>query len=148
MSLLRNRTNRARCYASRRGAAAVEFAMTAPILFMVLFAALELGRMSMLRQTVSNAAYEAVRTCIVPGATNAEGVAAARGVLASVGATGYTITVTPATITDTTPSVTAEVAVPFSTNMWVTPLFSKNGSASATCTMSRDWMVSTRQTAQ
>ena len=122
--------------------------MTAPILFMLLFAALELGRMNMIRQTVNNAAYEAARTCIVPGATNAEGVAAAQG---SAGVHRrhrlHRSRVTPATITDTTPSVTATVAVPYSTNMWVTPLYSTNGSASATCTMARDWVVSTRQTA-
>ena len=148
MSALRDRTKRVRCFLSRRGAAAVEFAMTVPLFFMLLFGALELGRMNMIRQTVNNAAYEAVRTCIVPGATNAEGVAAARSVLTSVGVTGYTIHVTPGTITDATPSVTAVVAVPYSTNMWVTPLYSRNVSASATCTMARDWVVSTRQTAQ
>ena len=148
MSALSDRTNRVRCFPSRHGATAVEFAMTAPILFMLLFGALELGRMNMIRHTGDNAAYEAVRTCIVPGATNAEGVAAARSVLDSIFVTGYTTTVTPATITDTTRSVTAEVAVPYANNMWVTPLYSKNGSTSATCTMARDWVVSTRQTAQ
>jgi Flp pilus assembly protein TadG len=147
MCAWRSRTNRGQRFRGRRGAAAVEFAMTVPIVFMLLFAALELGRMNMIRQTANNAAYEAMRTCVVPGATNAEGVAAAQKLLASIGVTGYTITVTPATITDTTPSVTATVAVPYSTNMWVTPLYSNNRSASVTCTMTRDWVVSTRQTA-
>jgi len=132
----------------RRGAAAVEFALTAPILFLFLFAALELGRMNMIRQTANNAAYEAVRTCAVPGATNAEGVAKATYILESIGVANYTVTVTPATILDNTTSVTANITVPYSTNMWVAPLFSASGSANASCTMARDWVVSTRLSAE
>jgi Flp pilus assembly protein TadG len=129
---------------NRSGVAAVEFALTAPILFMFLFAALEFSRMNMIRETVNNAAYEAVRTCIVPGATNAEGVSAATGLLATIGVSGASVQVTPATITDTTSSVTATVTVPYAQNMWINPIFSKTGSAAATCTLSRDWVVSTR----
>ena len=129
---------------SRRGAAAVEFALTAPILFMLLFAALEFGRMNMIRETVNNAAYEAARSCIVPGATNAEGVSAANAILQSIGVINSTVQVQPATITDTTPSVTATITVPYNSNMWVTPLYSKDGSATATCTLTRDWVISTR----
>jgi hypothetical protein len=71
-------------------------------------------------------------------------VAAASSVLNSIGVTGYTINVSPGTITDTTPSVTATISVPYRTNMWVTPLYSQTGSASAACTLARDWIVSTR----
>ena len=147
MSALRRRTNPVRRFPRRCGVAAVEFAMMVPIVFLLLFAALELGRMNMIRQTVNNAAYEAVRTCIVPGATHAEGEDAARNLLVSIGVTGYTITLTPDTITDTTSSVTAEVTVPYSINLWAKPVYVTTGSASATCTMTRDWVVSTRQTA-
>jgi len=80
----------------------------------------------------------------VPGATNAEGVASATTILSSIGVSGYTVTVSPSTILDNTTSVTANVTVPYSTNMWVAPLFSRTGSASASCTMTRDWVVSTR----
>ena len=97
MFALRYRTNRVGRFPGRRGAAAVEFAVTAPILFMLLFGALELGRMNMIRQTANNAAYEAARTCIVPGATNAEGVAAAKAVLASIGVTCPDPVITPGT---------------------------------------------------
>jgi Flp pilus assembly protein TadG len=129
----------------RRGAAAIEFAMTVPVLFLLLFGALELGRMNMIRQTANNAAYEAARCCAVPGATAAEGVAAAQKLLSSIGANGATITITPATIVNSTTSVTATVTIPYSTNVWVKPLYATSGSATATCTLTRDWVVSTRQ---
>lgn len=151
MFALRDRTNRGRRSAARRGTAAVEFALTAPLLFLLLLGSLELGRMNMIKQTANNAAYEAARTCIVPGATKAEGVAAARAILNSIGVTcpDPVIVLDPVTtdITDTTLSVTATVVVEYKTNMWGTSLFSKTGSASASCKLTRDWAVSTRSSA-
>ena len=138
------RHNRTRRSPKRLGAAAVEFALTAPILFMLLFAALEFGRVNMIRETVSNAAYEAARTCIVPGATNAEGVDAADRIIRSIGVRDAKIQIQPSTITDTTPSVTATVTVPYNTNLWMPPFYFADGSASTTCTLIRDWAVSTR----
>lgn len=118
--------------------------MTVPILFMLLFGALEFARMNMIRETAKNAVYEAARTCIVPGATKAEGEAAANAILRSIGVSNADVRVDPPTITDTTPTVRATVTIPYNSNMWVTPFYSKDGSASATCTLTRDWVVSTR----
>ena len=104
MSALRRRTNRIRRFPGRRGAAAVEFAMTVPILFMLLFAALELGRMNMIRQTANNAAYEAARD-VRRARRHQRGRRGRRPEIADVHRRhcGDTVTVTPATITDTTP---------------------------------------------
>ena len=132
----------------RRGTTAVEFAITAPILLFLLFASLELSRVNMIRQTANNAAYEAARTCIVPGATNAEGVAAAQFLLGSIGVIGSNITITPGTITDNTTEITATVDVPYSGNLWAEAMFFPSGSSTATCTLARDWVVSTRQAPQ
>jgi Flp pilus assembly protein TadG len=128
----------------RRGAVSVEFALTFPILFLLLLGALELGRMNMIRETVNNAAYDAARTCIVPGATNKEGVDAATAILNSIGVSNGTVQVQPSTITDTTPTVSATVSVPYSTNMWFPPIYASSGSATVTCTLTRDWVLSTR----
>jgi len=122
----------------------VEFALTFPILFLILLAALELGRMNMIRETVNNAAYDAARTCIVPGATNKEGVDAGTAILKSIGVSNGTVQVQPSTITDTTPTVSATVSVPYSTNMWFPPIYASSGSATVTCTLTRDWVISTR----
>src|SRR5690606_21432947 len=67
---LMSRAARTRCFIRpRRGAALVEFALTAPLLFFILFASLEFARANMLRNTVEMAAYEGARRGIVPGAT-------------------------------------------------------------------------------
>jgi len=130
---------------ARRGAAAVEFAFVASVFFFFLFACIEFGRMNTVRQTANNAAYEAARKCIVPGATNAEGVAAAQAVLDAVGIRNATIAVTPATIVSTTPNVTVQVTVPLRDNLWVQPLFLGGITVGSTCTLTVDWVVSTRQ---
>lgn len=139
------RAIRIRRPADRSGAAAVEFAMTVPILFLLLFSSVELSRMNMIRQTANNAAYEASRKCTVPGATAADGRAAATSILQAVGIRGATVDVQPDPIVNTTPQVTATVTVPYSSNMWVMPVLSKNGSVTMRCQLTRDWVVSTRQ---
>jgi Flp pilus assembly protein TadG len=128
----------------RGGAVAVEFAMTAPILFLILFAALEFGRYNMLLQTASNAAFAAARACIVPGATASLGQTAGANVLNAVGVTGGTVTISPSTISLTTTSVTATVTIPVTSNLWITPVFCRTTSISKSCTLTPDWIDSAR----
>ena len=52
----------------RTGAAAVEFAFVAPVVFLFVFAAFEFMRVSMLQSAADVASYEACREVIVPGA--------------------------------------------------------------------------------
>ena len=118
------RIRRLRC--SRRGAAAVEFAFTAPIFFLFLLAAFEFGWMNVLRHTADNAAYEAARTAMVPGASAAEARNMANGLLQIVGARGATVTVTPPTITPETDEVTVEVDIPMNRNGLIVPRFSRS----------------------
>jgi Flp pilus assembly protein TadG len=129
--------------ASRRGTAAVEFALTVPILLLFLFATLAFGRYNMIQQTVNNAAFAAARHCIVPGATVADGQTAGAKVLSEGFVTGGSVTITPNPITTTTAQVTATVTAPISSNLWVTqiPGISTNifsGTASKTFTMTAD----------
>lgn len=46
----------------RRGTAAVEFALVAPVFFLLVFGLIELGRMVMVQQALTNAAREGCRT--------------------------------------------------------------------------------------
>ena len=130
---------------ARRGAAAVEFALVASLFFFVLFGMLEMSRMNMIRQTANNAAYEGARKCVVPGATASEATSTVQRLLQSIGVTGYTVTMTPTVITSTTPEVTVQVSVPLNNNMWMTPLFMRDITVGATCRLTRDWVVATRQ---
>lgn len=108
----------------RRGAAAVEFAITAPVFFLFLLAAFEFGWLNVLRHTADNAAYEGARAAMVPGATAADAKAKAKSLLGVVGARGAKITITPATVDIDTKEVTVEVDVPMKRNGLIVPRFS------------------------
>ena len=53
----------------RKGAAAVEFAVIAPVMFLVVFGMFELGRAMSIQQVLTNAAREGAREAILPGST-------------------------------------------------------------------------------
>jgi Flp pilus assembly protein TadG len=108
---------------TRRGVALVEFALTVPILFLFVLAAFEFGWMNVLRHTADNAAYEAARAAMVPGATAAEATAKANSILGIVRARNAKVTVTPAVITPETTELTVEVDVPLGSNALVLPRF-------------------------
>jgi Flp pilus assembly protein TadG len=109
--------------ANRDGVVAVEFAITAPIFFLFLLAAFEFGWLNVLRHTADNAAYEAARTIIVPGATANEATVKAQTLLNIVGARGATISITPATVTTSTTQVKVAIDVPMNKNGLITPRF-------------------------
>jgi Flp pilus assembly protein TadG len=111
---------------ARRGATAVEFALTAPIFFLFLLAAFEFGWMNVIRHTADNAAYEAARAAMVPGATAAEAKAKANSLLGIVGTRAATVTITPASITPTTDKVTVAIDVPMNKNGLILPRFTSN----------------------
>src|SRR3954462_9404815 len=107
----------------RRGVALVEFALTVPILFLFVLAAFEFGWLNVLRHTADNAAYEAARAAMVPGATAAEAIAKANSILHVVGARQATVTVTPTSITNETEQVTVAIDIPMKFNGLIVPRF-------------------------
>ena len=107
----------------RAGAALVEFAITAPIFFLFIIAAFEFGRLNVIRHTADNAAYEAARHAMVPGATAAEAVSRANSVLNVVGTRGALVTVTPPALGPDVTQVTVTVDVPMNQNGWIAPRF-------------------------
>src|SRR5262245_57058974 len=54
---------------NRRAAAAVEFAVVAPIFLLLVFGMIEYGRMVMVYQIVTNASREGARAAVLDGAT-------------------------------------------------------------------------------
>ncbi len=109
----------------RRGAAAVEFAIVAPIFFLLVMAAFEFGRINVIRHTADNAAYEAARRAMVPGATAGEAVAEAERILRIVGTRGAKVTVAPATLGPEVDRITVTVDVPMNQNGWIAPKFTR-----------------------
>lgn len=108
---------------ARRGASAVEFAITAPVFFLFLLAAFEFGWLNVIRHTADNAAYEAARVGIVPGATAADARTEAERIMAIVRARNVQVTINPSTITPETKQVTVTVDVPMNSNGLLVPRF-------------------------
>lgn len=126
---------------ARRGALTVEFALVAPLVFFIVFGAVEFARLNMLVNSMENAAYEGARRGIVPGATVAAVRAQSQQILQAVGAVNATITVSPGVITNQTPNVTVTITLPLNDNAWVTPRFTKNAILSRSCTLNRETTV-------
>ena len=115
--------NKKKKNSQRKGAAMVEFAIVAPLLFLLFFASMEFCRVAMIRHTADNAVYEGCRAGIIPGATTAEVTAETQLILNSLGLTNVTIAVTPPVIDKDTDEVTVRVDVPLDDNSFVTNQF-------------------------
>jgi Flp pilus assembly protein TadG len=122
-------------YLCRTGAAAVEFAIVAPIFFLLLVGSLEFGRLNIIRHTADQAAYEAARHAMVPGATVAEARQQARRMMRIVGARGSTIDVAPDVLGPDVEEITVTVEVPLNQNGWITPRFTSNTTITAVSTL-------------
>ena len=119
----------------RRAAVTVEFAFVLPLFVLFLYAGIEMSRLNMIRHAADNAAYEASRFGIVPGANVAEVEGKAQDYLDSVRVVGATITVAPDPITEETANVSVSVDIPLARNSWIIPDFTKNASVSASSTL-------------
>ena len=78
---------------SRQGATAVEFALVAPILFLVIFACIEFARLMITISMIEQSAFEAARHVAVLGSTIAEGEAIIREELGFFGIDAAEITI-------------------------------------------------------
>ncbi|MEZ6136862.1 MAG: pilus assembly protein [Pirellulaceae bacterium] len=124
--------------AMRSGAVAVEFAMMAPLMFFLLFGALELSHANMVYNSTEAAAYEGARQGIVPGATAADCINAAQGVLDITGVSNATIEVTPADLSIDTATVEVRIRVPYAQNTIVAPMFTKTLQIDRNCALTRE----------
>jgi len=77
----------------RRGAAAVEFAIVANLLFLLVITCIDFARLNMVRNLAQDAAYFAARQAMVPGATKQEATDIAREIMSSLVTTGVTVDV-------------------------------------------------------
>ncbi|MFK7737246.1 MAG: TadE/TadG family type IV pilus assembly protein [Pirellulaceae bacterium] len=124
--------------AQRRGATVVEFALTAPILFMLLFGALELGHANMILNVSEAAAYEGAREGIVPGASAAEVRAAAQRILGISNIRGAAIQVNPANLALETDTIRVDITVPYAQNTLMPPFFTGGLIIQRSCELARE----------
>ena len=118
----------------RRGATVVEFALTLPILLLVVFGGVELTRMSMLRHTANHTAYIAARAGIVPGADVADVITKAERHLQAIGIRNAVVSISPSTILEDTSLVEVSVTFPVAENSLVVPEF-VSGNVLGQCAM-------------
>ncbi len=129
------------CRRNRRGAAVVEFAVVAPVFFLLVFGIIEYGRMVMVQQLITNASREGARRAVLDGATTAEVNTVVSGYLTSGGINGATVTVTPNPPADAGygAPVTVAVGIPFTQVSWLpTPMFLGSTKLSAQSVMRRE----------
>jgi hypothetical protein len=104
---------------SRRGAAIVEFAAVGPLLLFLILAMIEIGRMMMVQQVLTNAAREGARQAVLPGASRSACEDIVGTYLRSTSLQTFTVTMTdPATVAPGDP-VTVSVSVPYEQASWL-----------------------------
>lgn len=111
---------------NRTGAAAVEFAVVAPIFFLTLFACFEFSKISMVESFAEDAAFRAARHVVVVGATTQESRDLANETLAIVGVENAQITIEPSIngaiqteIDDDTDRIAVRIAIPMAENLFL-----------------------------
>lgn len=127
--------------APRLGAAAVEFAIVAPVFFLMVFGIIEFGRMIMVQQVITNAAREGARIAVLDSATDARVNTRVNDYLASAGFSDATVVITPSppTLAKFDEPVSVEVRMPFSAvNALSKPFLAGNATLSATSVMRRE----------
>ena len=125
----------------RRGAAAVEFAVVAPIFLLLVFGMIEYGRMVMVQQVLTNASREGARRAVLDGSTNQDVVDDVDPYLSSGSIDGANIPVTPTNPGDAAfgDPVTVSVDIQFSQVSWLpSPMYLGGRTLSATTVMRRE----------
>ena len=122
----------------RLGAATVEVAFTLPILLLIVFAGWEVCRINTIQNTMENAAYEAARESMLPGANIDRVQARADAVLAALAINGSDVTMDPQTINQTTDDVTITITAPVAENSLGVMKFFTNANLSTSMTLSRE----------
>ncbi len=127
----------------RRGAAVVEFAIVAPLFFLLIFGMIEYGRMVMVQQVITNASREGARRAVLDGATATDVKAKVGEYLTSAGidAGADYVTLTPSepSAAGYREPVTVQVTVPFTDVSWIpAPLYLGGTDLKASTVMSRE----------
>lgn len=96
---------------SRRGIATIETAVTLPLLAFLTFGSIELTNMMFLRESMTVASYEGVRSATKPGGSQALAETRIQEILNARNITAYTVQFTPAITTATARGTMIQVTV-------------------------------------
>ena len=129
------------CRKNRRGAAVVEFAIVAPVFFLLVFGMIEYGRLVMVQQVLTNASREGARQAVLDGSTTSSVTDAVQNYLTAARISGPTIAVSPdpPSTAGFGDPVTVTVSVPFNQVSWLpSPMFLGGTTMSAVTVMRRE----------
>lgn len=127
----------------RRGAAAVELAVSLPFLVALTFGMLEYNNLVVLKSRMVAASYEAARLATRPVTSQSSAATASavtsycRTLLTQLGVSGATVTISPSDLSNVTPQtvVTVSVSAPFSQNSFTTLVISSSTTTRASATL-------------
>jgi hypothetical protein len=131
------------CRIKRQGAAVVEFALVAPLFFLMVFGMIEFGRAIMVQQIMTNASREGARVGVLDSPTPTASLvnSTVTTYLQSAGISGATVTVNPTepTTAGYGAPVTVSVTIPFGQVSWLpAPWFLGGKQLTATTVMRRE----------
>jgi len=119
----------------------VEFAVIAPLFFLLVFGMIEFGRMVMVQQIITNASREGARMAVLDGSTTADVEATIQAYLGGSTVNGAAVVVEPDPPSSATygAPVTVTVSVPFADVSWLpAPWFLAENTLTATTVMRRE----------
>jgi Flp pilus assembly protein TadG len=131
---------RSRDSQSRRGVATVEFAIVAPLFFLLVLGSIELGRALMVQQVLTNASRVGARDAVTLSGTSSSAVTAATSFAngASVGGVQVAVSPNPSTAS-AGDMISVTVTVPYNNVTWVpAPWFMGGKVLSATSVMRKE----------
>lgn len=104
----------------RLGVAAVEFAIVAPLFFMLILGFIELGRAFMVQQILTNASRVGARQAITLNGTESDVVSVTESYMSGMGITGVTVSVVPSPASaQAGDAMTVTVEIPFGDVSWL-----------------------------
>ncbi len=116
----------------------MEFALTAPIVFLFVFASIDISRAITIRNTADNAAYEGARKGITPGATPEQVMQVVTDTLGIFAIKDAEITITPSTITEDTAAIQVDILIPLGSNLFAKSSWMTKHNVSSSCILSRE----------
>lgn len=123
----------------RRGATAVEFAIVAPLFFMLVVGCIEFGRALMVQQVLTNASRVGARQAITLSGTQSEVVTTTTDYATSASVPGISVNVSPSPESaDAGDMITVDVSVPFSNISLMPPWFMSGTTLTASSVMRKE----------
>jgi len=124
----------------RRGNAAIELAVTLPMMAMIVFGSVEVCSQINTKQAIESAAYECARTAISAGATDARVQQKMAEILAARGIEDATLSTNPESVNNIKRGerIKVRISAPAASNSLALTSFVKTGTILAECVMVKE----------